>query len=301
MITSLLPIYFPIAEIQISAIVVLLIGFSSGIMSGLLGIGGGFISTPLLTAVGVPPSVAVATSAHQIVGTSFSSILPRIKPKKVDFKLGFLLAFFGVFGSLIGLAIFEFSSKLGNIDIVISGFYIILMTFVSFMSFRTYFSKGEKKEVSRPPKITLFMMNFATAGVKCSAIIPILLGIFTGILVVMMGVGGGFILVPAMVSIMKIKNDVAVGTSLLQILIITTLVVLFHIFKTGLLDIMLGTLLIVGSAIGSQISSIISLKIGKRKVINLILGLLTLTVALHFSYNLLTPKKERLFIEEYYE
>jgi hypothetical protein len=170
------------------------------------------------------------------------------------------------------------------------------------MSFRTYFSKSVKIEKYKQHKFEIFKMNFHTAGVECSALIPIFLGIFTGILVVMMGVGGGFILVPAMVSIMKMKNDVAVGTSLLQILIITTLVVLFHIFKTGLLDVMLGTLLIIGSAIGSQISSVISLKIGKRKIINLLLGILTLSVAVNFGANLFFSSKEnKILIEEYYE
>ncbi len=302
MMTKLFALYFPVAEVQISALIILGIGFISGIMSGLLGIGGGFISTPLLTAVGVSPSVAVATSAHQIVGTSFSSILPRIKPKKVDFKLGFILAGSGFIGSYIGSIIFETFSKVGNIDLVISLFYICLMSFVSFVSFRTYFSSNNEPRQKSKRKLTLFNMHFKTAGVECSALIPIFLGIFTGVLVVMMGVGGGFILVPAMVSLMDVKNDIAIGTSLLQILIITTLVVMFHIFKTGLLDVLLGTLLIIGSAVGSQISSIISLKIGKRKVINLLLGILTLSVAVKFGANLVFSSKDnKILIEEYYE
>ena len=298
--TSLLSLYFPVAEITLSVFVVLGIGFVSGMMSGLLGIGGGFVSTPLLTAVGVSPSVAVATSAHQIVGASFSSILPRIKPKKVDFKLGFTLAFSGVLGSYIGSIIFETFVKLGNIDIVISIFYIILMSFVSFLSFKSYFIK-EKKEL-KPIEINLFKVNYKVAQITCSALIPIFLGIFTGILVVIMGVGGGFVLVPAMVSLMGVKNDVAVGTSLLQIFLITTLVLFFHVFKTGLLDIMLGTILILGATTGAQISSIISLKIGKRKIINLLLAILTLSVAVKFGVDILfSSKEQKILIEELHE
>lgn len=298
MLIDFLSLYFPVAEVRLSVLVVLSIGFVSGIMSGLLGIGGGFISTPLLTAVGVSPSVAVATSAHQIIGASFSSILPRLKPKKVDFKLGFILAGSGVLGTYIGSIIFDKFLKLGNIDILIAGFYIILMSFVSFISFRTYFSKIRHEKKSQF-QFNFLKVKFKTSEVECSVLIPIFLGIFTGILVIIMGVGGGFILVPAMVSIMKMKNDVAVGTSLLQIFLITMLVVLFHIFRTGLLDIMLGTLLIIGAAIGAQISSIISLKIGKRKIINLLLAILTLTVAVKFGTDIfLSSKEQKILIEE---
>jgi uncharacterized membrane protein YfcA len=298
MLIDFLSLYFPVAEVRISILVVLSIGFISGIMSGLLGIGGGFISTPLLTAVGVSPSVAVATSAHQIIGASFSSILPRLKPKKVDFKLGFILAGSGVLGTYIGSIIFDKFLKLGNIDILIASFYIILMSFVSFISFRTYFSKIRHEKKSQF-QFNFLKVKFKTSEVECSVLIPIFLGIFTGILVIIMGVGGGFILVPAMVSIMKMKNDVAVGTSLLQIFLITMLVVLFHIFRTGLLDIMLGTLLIVGAAIGAQISSIISLKIGKRKIINLLLAILTLTVAVKFGADIFfSSKEQKILIEE---
>jgi uncharacterized membrane protein YfcA len=298
MLIDFLSLYFPVAEVRLSVLVVLSIGFVSGIMSGLLGIGGGFISTPLLTAVGVSPSIAVATSAHQIIGASFSSILPRLKPKKVDFKLGFILAGSGVLGTYIGSIIFDKFLKLGNIDILIAGFYIILMSFVSFISFRTYFSKIRHEKKSQF-QFNFLKVKFKTSEVECSVLIPIFLGIFTGILVIIMGVGGGFILVPAMVSIMKMKNDVAVGTSLLQIFLITMLVVLFHIFRTGLLDIMLGTLLIIGAAIGAQISSIISLKIGKRKIINLLLAILTLTVAVKFGTDIfLSSKEQKILIEE---
>ena len=300
MITNFLSIYFPVAEIQISVVIILLIGFASGIMSGLLGIGGGFISTPLLTLVGVPPSVAVATSAHQIVGTSFSGILPRIKPKKVDFKLGFFLAFSGMAGSLVGIMIFSFFKNNGNIDSIISLFYVVLMTIVSFLSFKIYFTKHFHTK-NKIKKMNILMVYFKTSNVECSVLIPIFLGFITGILSVMMGVGGGFILVPAMVYIMRVSNDVAVGTSLFQILIITIGIVLFHIFKTGLLDVLLGTLLILGSAIGSQISSIISLKIGRRKIIHLLLGILTLIVGITFAVNLFLSSEKDILIQEYYE
>lgn len=295
---SLLPVYLPIAEVSISSVLIFLIGFASGMMAGLLGIGGGFISTPLLIAIGISPSVAVATSAYQIIGASFSSILPRVKTKKIDFKLGITLASFGIVGAYFGSLIFEHFSKLGNLDVVISLFYIVLMFFVSFLSFKSYFSKSTKAK-GIPLDLKIFVTKFKTAGVQCSILIPILLGTVTGVLVVIMGVGGGFILVPAMISIMKIKNDIAVGTSLLQIFVITTLVVLFHIFKTGLLDIVLGAILIFGASIGAQISSIISLKIGKRKIINLFLALITLFIALKFVSDIfLTTKEQKILIEE---
>jgi uncharacterized membrane protein YfcA len=302
MITNTLSIYFPVAELHLSALIVLGIGFVSGIMSGLLGIGGGFISTPLLTAVGVPPSVAVATSAHQIVGASFSSILPRLKARKIDFKLGITLAASGVVGSYIGMLIFEKFAGIGNIDSLIGVFYIILMTTVSFLSFKSYFSKSHSRPKIKSPRFTIFKTHFPISGVECSILIPIMLGTFTGILVVIMGVGGGFILVPAMVSIMKVKNDVAVGTSLLQIFLITIIVLIFHVFKTGLLDIMLGVFLIIGATIGAQISSIISLKIGKRKIINLLLAILTLGVACKFGVDLFfSSKEQKILIEELHE
>lgn len=297
---DILGIYFPVAEIRLSLLVVLGIGFVSGIMSGLLGIGGGFVSTPLLTAVGVPPAVAVATSAHQIIGSSFSGILPRLKVKKIDFKLGFTLAGSGIIGACFGAFLFQLFEKLGNINIVISLFYVVLMSFISFISFRTYFSKSNPGKLEKPPiRINFLNVYFKVAEVRCSILIPIACGMFTGVLTVIMGVGGGFVLVPAMVSLMKIKNDVAVGTSLLQILFITIFVVLFHIFKTGLIDLMLGILLISGASIGAQISSALSLKIGKRKVINLLLAILTLTVAIKFAADLFfSDKDEQILIEE---
>lgn len=312
---SILSIYFPVAEVQLNPFIVLLIGFSSGILSGLLGIGGGFISTPLLTSIGVSPPVAVATSAHQIIGASFSSILPRLRPRKVDFKLGFLLAFSGIVGAFIGAYIFNLARQLGELNIVIACFYIVLMSFISFINFKNYF-KRETPCLSSPPGSKKFQsfktesprlkkiyqalrINFKVADVECFIFTPILLGIFTGMLVVIMGVGGGFILVPAMISIMKIKNDIAVGTSLLQIFLITIIVVVFHIFKTGLLDILLGTFLIAGAATGAQLSSIISLKIGKKKIISLILALLTLSVAIKFGSDLFFYKSgEKILIEE---
>lgn len=298
---SLLPVYLPIAEISISSVLIFFVGFISGIMAGLLGIGGGFISTPLLIAIGISPSVAVATSAYQIIGASFSSILPRVKSRKIDFKLGIILATCGVFGAYFGSLIFQYFSKLGNIDVVISLFYVVLMFFVSFLSFKSYFSK-QKHTKEALFNINFLSVNFHTAQVKCSVLIPIFLGLITGVLVVIMGVGGGFILVPAMIGIMKIKNDIAVGTSLLQIFVITTLVVFFHIFKTGLLDIVLGAILIFGASIGAQISSILSLKIGKRRIINLILALITLAIALKFVGDIFFAGKEyKILIEEVFD
>lgn len=293
-------IYFPVAEVQLSVFVVLLIGFVSGILAGLLGIGGGFISTPLLTLIGVPPSVAVATSAHQIVGTSFSGILPRIKPKKVDFKLGFILAISGLFGSYIGAYVFSFFSDNGNIDSIISLMYLILMTIISLLNFKFYFFK-KKQDKEFKTKLNILMTYFPTSQVHCSALIPICFGILTGFLVVMMGVGGGFILVPMMIFLMRINNDIAIGTSLLQILLITIVIVLFHIFKTEMLDLLLGTFLILGSAFGSQISSILSFKIAKKKITYLLLAILTLLVACNFGFKLFFTSKSSILIQEYYD
>lgn len=297
-------IYFPVAEVRLSAIVVIGIGFLSGIMSGLLGVGGGFISTPLLMYFGVSAPVAVATSSHQIIGASFSGILPRLKQKKIDFKLGFVLSISGMIGAYIGAIIFEGFLRHGNIDTIISIFYIVLMSFVTFLSLKSYFAKNTNNIVksTRSRRFIFCKIKFHTANIECSILTPIILGIITGIIIIIMGVGGGFILVPIMISIMKIENDVAVGTSLLQVFCVTILVVLFHIFETGLLDIMLGILLIIGATIGAQISSVISLRIGKKRIINLLLAILTLTIAVKFMVDLFSSsKEENILIEQIYE
>ncbi len=284
---NILIAYFPIAGLDLNIAIIFGIGLLAGLCSGLLGVGGGFISTPLMASLGVAPSVAVATSTYQVGFTSFSGLVPRLGPKKIDFKLGLTLGGSSILGALIGIFIFQFFTGLGKVNTIIAIFYLTVMGCVSITSFKNYFYPPVKYKDSKKSALNFGKVYFKTANVEASILIPIFLGIFTGILAVIMGIGGGFILVPAMVAMMKVENDVAIGTSLLQILISSIFIIGFHIFTTGMLDILLGTILIAGSMLGSQISSVISLKIGKSKIVHLILGILALGVSINFGLKLL--------------
>ena len=293
---EMLDIHFPIAHVNLNSVIVVLIGFASGFASGIFGIGGGLISTPLLIMMGVPSAVAVATSAHQIIGATFSGVLARIGTKNYDLKLGAYLSLFSIIGSGVGMYVFLWFKGIGNLDFLISWCYVVVMTILSvvtainiFVHKNTYNSNGYVQSMMRMMPMQL---KFAESGVRVSLVFLIGAGLVIGVLSSIMGVGGGFIAVPVLTYLFGVEYKTAVGTSLIQILMVTIFIIAVHVFKTGSLDILLGTLLIVGAVFGSQIGSAIGMGVKNAKVLPLLMLLLMLAIATKFSCDLFLVPSE---------
>lgn len=257
-------IYLPIAELSANAFGLLLLGGVAGVFSGLFGIGGGFILTPMLIFMGVPPAVAVATSANMIIASSFSGFLAHMKHKRVDTHIGNWLVAGGMVGVILGVAIFASMKRAGQLDLTISLLYIFLLGTVGILTAREAWKLYEARQrgdnhlqygflklpgwVDRLP----WQHRFERSQVTHSVLVPMGLGAVSGVIVALLGVGGGFIMIPAMIYILRMPMTVTVGTSLYQIIFITAVATLLHAVTTHSVDIVLAALLLIGSAIGAQ-------------------------------------------------
>ena len=289
-------IYFPVAEINGNIFLITCIGALAGLLSNIFGIGGGFIATPLLITIGVPPHIATACATQQIIGSSFIGVLTKIKNLALDVKLACLLALFGIGGSFIGVVVVKKMSDIGQADVLISFTYTIVMTATAF-SILIRFILPERKEKPRA-KTLPWQMNFPISGQSISILTIALLGSFVGFLTGIMGIGGCFITVPIMTYILKLNKNTIIGTSLAQIFIITLFVTAMNIFQTNSLDLLLGIFLIIGGIFGSFLGILVG-KIIKFEHINFLLALLILLVSLFFISQLTqTPKKTEMFTLE---
>lgn len=257
-------IYLPIAELSANAFGLLLLGGVAGVFSGLFGIGGGFILTPMLIFMDVPPAVAVATSANMIIASSFSGFLAHMKHKRVDTQIGNWLVAGGMVGVILGVAIFAQMKRAGQLDLTISLLYIFLLGTIGVLTAREAWKLYEARQrgdnhlqygylqlpgwVERLP----WRHHFERSQVTHSVLVPMGLGAVSGVVVALLGVGGGFIMIPAMIYILRMPMTVTVGTSLYQIIFITAVATLLHAVTTHSVDIVLAALLLVGSAIGAQ-------------------------------------------------
>ncbi|MEM6390934.1 MAG: sulfite exporter TauE/SafE family protein, partial [Pseudomonadota bacterium] len=227
-------IYLPIAEVSVNAFLLLGLGGLVGVLSGMFGVGGGFLMTPLLFFIGIPPAVAVATEANQIVASSFSGVLAHLRRKTVDFKMGGVLTIGGVIGAAIGVQIFALLTALGQVDLLVRLCYVVFLGIIgSLMFVESLRAIRRARAAAGAPPIALpkrkrglvdslpFKTRFRTSGLYISVIPPLTVGFFVGILAAIMGVGGGFIMVPAMIYLLGMPTKVVVGTSLLQIIFVT--------------------------------------------------------------------------------
>ncbi len=289
-------IYLPIAGLSVNMLVIVLLGGGVGILSGMFGVGGGFLTTPLLIFYGIPPAVAVASSATQITGASVSGVLAQMRRNGVDFRMGGVMVAGGVIGSGLGALLFRLLQKLGQIDTVIALTYVVLLggigTLMARESIGTILAqrRGEKprrrlRRHNRLIAMLPFRWRFYRSGLYISPLAPFLLGTMTGVLTVILGVGGGFVMVPAMVYLLGMAAGVVVGTSLFQILFVTAATTMIHATTTKAVDIVLAILLLVGSAIGAQIGSRFAMKL-KPEYLRLLLALLVLAVALRMAAGL---------------
>ena len=258
-------IYFPIAEISLNLFIVIGLGGFIGFLSGLFGVGGGFLMTPLLIFLGIPAPVAVATEANQIVASSVSGVIAHWRRKNVDFKMGSILLLGGIVGSSLGVLLFAVLEKIGQLDLVIKLSYVFFLGIIGILmlweSVRTYI-RSQKPEFYRrklhdhnwlhglPLK-----MRFRRSKLYISALVPFSIAAFVGVLSAIMGVGGGFIMVPAMIYLLGMPTSVVIGTSLFQIIFVTANVTLLQSVQTQTVDFLLAGTLLFGAVIGAQIGT----------------------------------------------
>lgn len=294
-------IFLPIAEVSVDAFTLLGLGGLVGVLSGMFGVGGGFLITPLLFFVGIPPAVAVATSANQIVASSVSGVLAHFKRKTVDLRMGSVLLVGGLVGAAIGMQIFNLLRRLGQVDLLVTLCYVVflgiigaLMLMESLRALRR--AKGHPSQTRERTKHTWvhnlpFKMKFRTSGLYISVIPPVLVGVLVGMLGAIMGVGGGFIMVPAMIYIIGMPTKVVIGTSLFQIIFVTGFTTMLHAYSNQTVDMMLALLLLIGGVIGAQFGTQIGLKL-KAEQLRILLALLVLSVCLKLGFDLLLQPAE---------
>ncbi|MBT3778157.1 MAG: sulfite exporter TauE/SafE family protein [Pelagibacteraceae bacterium] len=293
-------IYLPIAEINVNIFLIVFIGMLVGALSGLFGVGGGFLMTPFLIFLGIPPVVAVGSEAPHVLASSVSGVIAHWRKKNVDFKMGFFLLLGGVAGSTLGVNIFKLLSSYGQIDIVIQFLFIIFLGFIGIsMAFESARTTIKNYRTTSAIRTKLhqhswihglpFKLRFHRSKLYISTIPPIIIGFFVGVLSAMMGVGGGFIMIPAMVYILGMSTNVVVGTSLFQIIFVTANSTFFQSYLNQTVDIVLSALMILGGVIGAQIGVRIGSKL-KAEYLRGILAILVLLVCAKILTGLiLTP------------
>jgi len=289
-------IYLPIAEMSVNIIVLLAMGAAVGFLSGMFGVGGGFLITPLLIFYNIPPAIAVATGANQVIASSFSGALAHFKRGTLDFKLGTVLLAGGIVGSTVGAYVFALLRSVGQLDLFISIFYVALLGTVGGLmlvesvnalrrarsgALPTLKKSGQHSWIHRLP----LKMRFRTSKLFVS-VIPVLgIGAGIGFLAAIMGVGGGFIMVPALIYLLKVPTNVVVGTSLFQIIFVAAFTTIVHATANQTVDVILAFVLMVGGVAGAQYGA----RAGQRlrgEQLRALLALLVLAVALRLAFDL---------------
>ncbi|MEZ5680346.1 MAG: sulfite exporter TauE/SafE family protein [Erythrobacter sp.] len=279
-------VYLPIANLSVNGLWIVALGGLTGILSGLFGVGGGFLTTPLLIFYGVPPTVAAASASTQVTGASVTGVIAHNTRGGVDYRMGAVMIGGGVIGSGFGALLFNFFRSIGQIDVVINALYVILLGSIGLLMAKESIEllRGDpSRQVARRrhhPLVASLPMRwrFYKSGLYISPLAPLLVGVVVGILTMLMGVGGGFILVPAMLYILGMSANVVVGTSLFNILFVTMATTIMHSLTTKAVDIVLVFLLLLGSVSGAQIGSQIAVK-AKPEVLRLILAAIVLIIA----------------------
>jgi uncharacterized membrane protein YfcA len=292
-------IYLPIAEVSVNAFLLFGLGGLVGILSGMFGVGGGFLMTPLLFMIGIPPAVAVATGTNQIVASSISGVLAHLRRKTVDLKMGLVLLSGGLVGAGLGVQLFAYLRSVGQVDLLVTLSYVVFLGIIGALMLvesvrallRTRRMAAPKRRKHNWVHTLPFKTKFRTSGLYISAIPPILVGFSVGVLAAIMGVGGGFIMVPAMIYILGMPTKVVVGTSLFQIIFVAAFTTLMHAWQNHTVDLGLAILLIIGGVIGAQIGARIGLRI-KAEQTRILLALLVVGVCLNLAMELLIEPDE---------
>lgn len=296
-------IYLPIAELSVNFFTLLAIGAAVGFLSGMFGVGGGFLITPMLILYNIPPAVAVGTGANQVIATSLSGTLVHVKKRTIDFKMGLLLLVGGIFGSTIGAYAFSILRKLGQLDLAISILYVVFLGMVGSLmlweSVSTFVASRRPADVVQIPvrkptqhswihKLPL-KMRFSVSRLYISVVPVLAIGAFIGFLSAVMGIGGGFIMVPAMIYILKMPTNVVVGTSLFQIIFVSAYTTFIQAATNNTVDVVLAICLMIGGVAGAQYGASAGQKM-RGEHLRTLLALLVLAVGLRLAYGLfVTP------------
>jgi uncharacterized protein len=294
-------IYLPIAEISVGIPILLGLGTLVGILSGMFGVGGGFILTPLLFMIGVPPAVAVGTQGNLIVASSFSGMLAHLKRKTVDYRMGLVLLAGGLVGSAMGVQLFKLLDALGQVDLLVNLSYVFLLGIIGALmlieAINAYRRRNDTDYTPPPRKHHSWVhgwpvkMKFRTSKLYISAIPPFGIGIIVGVLSAIMGVGGGFLMLPAMIYILGMPTKVVVGTSLFQITFMSSFTTVMHAIENQTVDMVLGTILLLGGVIGAQIGTRIGAKLN-ADTLRILLSLLVLAISVKLAFGLVLVPDE---------
>ena len=294
-------VYLPIAEMSVDALLLLGVGFGVGWLSGLFGVGGGFLLTPLLMLIGIPSTVAVASGANQTLGASISGLIAQWRRGNVDWRMGLTLFAGGLLGSALGVQIFALLKRWGQVDVAVSLFYVVILGIVGALMVRESVTALLRRRRGAAPRRKLhehtwlhglpFKLRFRDSRLYISVIPPLAIGFGIGVLSAIMGVGGGFMLVPAMIYILGMPTAIVIGTSLFQVVFVSANVTLLQAWQVGSVDIVLTMLLLVGGVAGAQFGAAMGTKLRGEET-RALLGLLVLSVAIGLAWNLLqTPSR----------
>ncbi len=290
-------LYLPIAGNSVNIVLIFIMGGFVGLLSGIFGVGGGFLMTPLLIMIGIPPTVAAASDSNQIVGASTSGTLAHYRLGNVDFKMGIILLVGGVLGGTMGVQLIKVLRHMGNADFLIQITYVIMLGFVGIYMFieslqglrggvETAAVPQKESGYARLVKRLPWQMQFEKSGIELSILMPLILGVFVGVLAAIMGVGGGFIMVPVMVYLLRMPMHVVVGTSLFQILFTCINVTIMQANTNHTVDFVLALILLIGSTLGAQFGAKISRRL-KGDQLKIILASLVLLVMVKMLFGLL--------------
>ena len=299
-------IYLPIAGQSVNALLIIALGGLVGVLSGMFGVGGGFLTTPLLIFYGIPPTVAVASATTQITGASVSGVYAHMRRGGVDLKMGGVMIAGGAVGSLVGAGLFRLLQASGQIDLVIGFLYVILLGGIGILMLKDALvalgwvklaQSAERPRHNRWVAALPGRWRFYASGLYLSPIAPLTLGFLAGIMTVLLGVGGGFILVPAMIYVLGMAARVVVGTSLVMILAVSAVTTLIHAMTTQAVDIVLAGLLLIGGVIGAQYGALLATRL-KPDLLRLALAAIILLVASRMLLGL-AWRPDEIFTIEY--
>ena len=300
-------LYLPIAEMSVNWAWIVLLGFLVGFLSGMFGVGGGFLTTPLLVFTGIPPAVAVASSATHITGASVSGAVGHYRRGAVDLKMGGFLVAGGLLGAVLGSILFRWLQRQGQVDVAIGIVYVLFLSAVGLLMLREAAgriraeARGEAPARRRRRPVPMlrrlpWRVPFPRSGLVLSPVAPIALGVAVGILTLIMGIGGGFVMVPAMLYLLGMPAAVVVGTSLFQIVFVSAAATLLHATQSQTVDIILAGLLLVGGVVGAQIGARVAAGLPAERL-RLFLAILLLGVVARLLVELTVTPAELFSIQ----
>jgi uncharacterized membrane protein YfcA len=292
-------IYLPIAELSVNVLFIMGMGAAIGFLSGMFGVGGGFLLTPLLIFTGIPSAVAVSTGANPLIATSITGTVAQWRRGNVDLKLGWFLLAGSAVGALLGVLAIRALREAGQVDLFVSLFYVVFLGGIGIIMLIESLRTLNKLRHGRPASMRRsgqhswihglpFKTRFPTSKLYISAIPALVLGLIVGFLSGVMGVGGGFLVVPAMIYLLRVPTTVAIGTSLFQVIFVSAMTTVLHAVFNQTVDVMLSLLLMIGGVVGAHAGTLAGQNL-KGEQLRMLLALLVLSVAVRLGFDLVTP------------